>query len=158
MNVTLTLPTVTELADILLAKYMPFLLRESSTAGWQRAELKGVCHVAAADALTGFDPARGDLIARGHAKIEEQVRGAGFSPRGAIREDAEVILAPAANFDDPFSILAARQLADLLTSRGLVAAALSDDVGSERTCRRRVVERRLAAKKLSEEFRRADDK
>ena len=158
MSATLMPPSIMELADFLLKKFQPALRAESTRAGWQPQDLKGVCYVAAADALTGFDPARGDLIARGHAKIEEQVRGAGFSPRGAIREDAEVILAPAANFDDPFSILAAGQLADLLTSRGLVAAALSDDVGSERTCRRRVVERRLAAKKLAEEFRRADDK
>lgn len=154
----LTLPTVTELAEVLLKKYMPFLLKQSPATGWQWSELKGVCHVAAADALTGFDPARGDLIGRGFGKLTEQVHGAGFSPRGAIRVDAAIILDAAENLDDPAAVLATGQLADLLVERGLVAAALGDDAGSERTRRRRVVERRRAAEKLAQEFERGAKK
>ncbi len=152
MSAAFMLPSIMELADFLLKKFQPALRTESTRAGWQPQDLRGVCYVAAADALNGFDPARGDLIARGHAKIEEQARHAGFAPRGAARVDTAVILDAAENFDDPAAVLAAGQLAALLIERGLVAAALGDDVGSERTRRRRVVERRSAAENLARHF------
>lgn len=125
---TMPLPTTDDLAARLLDKFKPGLLRLAARAGWRAEDLPGVAWLAAAEALEDFNPARGDLDARGWWCCKSQARG--FLPR-SVGEDALLDLYGG---DDPAEIVEAVEEVD---SRLLALGAASEPAaGSARTARR----------------------
>jgi hypothetical protein len=136
------LPTAATLGAVVEKKFRPFLLGAAGRAGWQPCDFPGIAFVAAADALAGFDPARGDLVARAFSFLRRAAARSGFLPAG---DDAEEALLGVAGGDDPAAVVEAIEEVGRLVALG---AAVERPRGSDRTARRHTVKRRGAAERF----------
>lgn len=138
-----TLPTAEDLGAVVEKKFRPFLLGAAGRAGWRPEDFPGLAFVSAAEALDGFDPARGDLLARAFAFLRRAAAGSGFLPVGV---DADEILGGAAGLEDPAAILEAVEEVGRFVALG--AAVERPTAGSARSKRRQVAARCVAAERL----------
>lgn len=126
-------PAVDALAVELRVRFHPFLASRRQKCGWETCDVQQECFIAAAEALRGFNPARGSLMARAYFILYKRAAAAGFLPVG---KDFEVALAQVAGGDDPCAILEALDEIQHLVDVGIVAAALLPDPPATRVKRR----------------------
>lgn len=112
-----TVITPADLSAALLKKYAGGIANLSQRAGWQRDDARQQAWVAAADALSGYDNRKGDLLVRAWFYLQIAAKRAGFMPAGRCNSgDADGLdeLDKIQGGDDPAEILAAVQKAEAL--------------------------------------------
>lgn len=156
MSDAATLQLQLEPLDIAAALHKQFaggIVKISGWAGWTVDDAQQQCFVAAAEALRGFDPSRGDIMPRAWWLLRKAAIKSGILPRaqrraGADEDDggmAELEQVPGG--DDPSEVLAALQLGEKLDALGCLVERDTDGL-SQRTKRRDAQKRREAIERL----------